>query len=52
MPTKAKINKWDCNKLKKKCSGNETISKMKRQPNEWEKIFSNDTSFKRLTHKT
>ena len=30
---KARINKWDLIKIKKK----ETISKVKRQPSEWEK---------------
>ena len=33
------------------CAAKETIIKMKRQPNEWEKIFANDISEKRLTSK-
>ena len=38
-------------KLKSFCTAKETISKMKRQPSEWEKIFANEANEKGLISK-
>ena len=48
---KTKANKWDLIKLKSFCTAKETISKMKRQPSEWEKIIANETTDKGLISK-
>ena len=48
---KAKINKWDLIKLKSFCTAKETISKVKRQPSESEKIIANETTNKGLIFK-
>ena len=51
MEIKTKVNKWDLIKLKSFCTAKETISKMKRQPSEWEKIIANQTTDKGLISK-
>ena len=51
MEIKAKINKWGLIKLKSFCTTKETISKVKRQPSEWEKIIANKATDKELISK-
>ena len=47
----ALISKWDLLKLRSFCKAKETVNKTKRQPTEWEKIFTNPTSDKGLISK-
>ena len=51
MEIKTKIKKWDLIKLKSFCTTKETISKVKRQPSEWEKIIANKATDKELISK-
>ena len=51
MEIKAKINKWDLIKLKSFCTTKKAISKVKRQPSEWEKIIANKATDKELISK-
>ena len=51
MEIKAKINKSDLIKLKSFCTMKETISKVKRQPSEGEKIIANEATDKELISK-
>ena len=45
------MNKWGLIKLKSFCPGKETISKVKRQPSEWEKIIAKEATDKELISK-
>ena len=51
MEIKTKINKWDLIRLRSFCTRKETISKVKRQPSEWEKIIANEATDKELITK-
>ena len=51
MEIKAKINKWDLIKRKNFVTMKETISKVQRQPLEWEKIIANEATDKELISK-
>ena len=51
MEIKTKINKWNLIKFKSFCIAKVTISKVKRQPSEWEKIIANETTNKELISK-
>ena len=51
MLIKSKINKWDQIKIKSFCRTKETISKVKRQTSEWEKIIANEATDKRINLK-
>ena len=51
MEIKTKVNKWDLIKLKSFCTAEETTSKVRRQPSEWEKIIAKETTDKGLISK-
>ena len=51
MEIKTEVNKWDLIKLKIFYTAKVTISKVKRQPSEWEKIIANETTDKGLISK-
>ena len=41
---RSRIDKWDLIKLQSFCEAKNTVNKTKRQPTDWEKIFTNPTS--------
>ena len=45
---RSRINKWDLIKLQSFCKAKDTVKRTKRQPTNWEKIFTNPTSDRRL----
>ena len=45
------INKWDLLKLKSFCKAKDIVNKIKWQPTEWKKIFTNPTSDRGLISK-
>ena len=51
MEIKTNINKWDLIKIKIFYTTKETLSKVKRQPSEWEKIIANEATDKKLISK-
>ena len=51
MEIKTNVNKWDLIKLKSFCIAKETISKVRKQSSEWEKIIANETTDKQLISK-
>ena len=51
MAIKTKVNKWGLIKLISFRTAKETISKVKRQPSEWEKIAAHETTDKGLISK-
>ena len=48
---KTEGNEWDWIKPKSFCTAKETISKVKRQPSEWEKTIANEATDKGLISK-
>ena len=51
MRVETKIKKWDLIQLKSFCTAKETLNNTKRQPIQWEKIFTNESTDKGLISK-
>jgi hypothetical protein len=47
-PVRSRIYKWDLIKLQRFCKAKDTVNKTKRQPTDWEKIFTKPKSDKGL----
>ena len=41
---RSRIDKWDLIKLQSFCKAKDTVKRTKRQPSDWERIFTNPTS--------
>ena len=41
---RSRIDKWDLIKLQRFCKAKDTVKRTKRQPTNWERIFTNPTS--------
>ena len=52
MGIKTKINKWDLIKIKSFFTMKDSVSKVIRQPSDWEKIITNKAMDKELISKT
>jgi len=48
---RSRINRWDFIKLQSFCKAKDTVIRTKRQPTDWEKIFTNPTSHRGLISK-
>jgi hypothetical protein len=45
---RTRIDKWDFIKMQSFCKAKDTIKKTKRPTTDWEKIFTNSTSYREL----
>jgi hypothetical protein len=45
---KSRIDKWDLIKLQSFCKVKDTVNRTKQQPTDWEKTFTNPTSYRGL----
>jgi hypothetical protein len=45
---RSRIDKWDLIKLQSFCQAKDTVNKTKRPPTDWERIFTNSKSDRRL----
>jgi hypothetical protein len=45
---RSRINKWNLIKLQSFCKAKDSVNKIKRQPTDWEKIFTNPKSDREL----
>jgi len=48
---RSRIDKWDLIKLQSFCKAKDTVIRAKRQPTDWEKIFTNPTTDRGLISK-